>query len=78
MRNKKIGPAGIFAMRLGFVVLNLLAIWILAGVPEHLDQWWLYILAALGSSLSGLFLLGLTVQAETNPDNPSTRIGGGR
>lgn len=78
MRNKKIGPAGIFAMRLGFVLLNLLAIWILAGVPERLDQWWLYILAALGSSLSGLFLLGLTVQAETNPDNPSTRIGGGR
>ena len=78
MRNKNTGRARIFVMRLGFVVLNLLAIWILAGVPEHLDQWWLYILAALGSSLSGLVLLGLTVQAETNPDNPSTRIGGGR
>lgn len=78
MRNKKIGPAGIFAMRLGFVVLNLLAIWILAGVPEHLDQWWLYFLASAGSASIGLLLLGTAVEAESNPDNPSTRIGGGR
>lgn len=78
MRNKKAGRRPISALRLGFVALNLFAIWVLAGIPGHLDQWWLYILAAMGSSLSGLLLLGLTVQSEPDPDNPKTRIGGGR
>ena len=78
MRNKKANRFCSGAMRFGFVMFNFCAIWILAGVPEHLDQWWLYIMAAIGSSLSGLVLPGLAVQVESDPDNPSTRIVGGR
>ena len=78
MRNKNISAAGIFAMKLGFTAFGLLAIWILAGIPEHLDQWWLYFLASAGSASIGLLLLGTAVEAQSDPDNSATRIGGER
>lgn len=78
MRNKNISAAGVFALKLGFTVFGLLAIWILGGIAEHPGMWWLYALAAVGSAGIGVLLLGTAIEAESNPDNPSTRIGGGR
>lgn len=78
MKNNTIGRAGIFAMKLGFTFFGLLAIWILGGIAEHPGLWWLYALAAVGSASIGAVLLGTALEAESNPDNPSTRIGGGR
>lgn len=77
MRNKNISAAGVFALKLGFTAFGLLSIWILAGIPEHLDQWWLYFLASAGSASIGL-LLGTAVEAQSDPDNSATRIGGER
>ncbi len=78
MRNKNISAAGVFALKLGFTAFGLLAIWILAGIAEHPGLWWLYALAAVGSGCIGVVLLGTAVEAESNPDNPHTRIGGER
>ena len=78
MKNNTIGRAGIFAMKLGFTAFGLLSIWILGGIAEHPGLWWLYALAAVGSGCIGTALLGVAIEAESNPDNPSTRIGGGR
>lgn len=78
MKNNTIGRAGIFAMKLGFTAFGLLSIWILGGIAENPEMWWLYALAAVGSAGIGVVLLGTTLEAESNPDNPRTRIGGGR
>ena len=78
MKNNTIGRAGIFAMKLGFTAFGLLSIWILGGIAEHPGMWWLYALAAVGSGCICTALLGAALEAESNPDNPSTRIGGGR
>ena len=78
MKNNTIGRAGIFAMKLGFTAFGLLSIWILGGIAEHPGLWWLYALAAVGSGCIGTVLLGAALEAESNPDNPRTRIGGGR
>lgn len=78
MKNNTIGRAGIFAMKLGFTAFGLLSIWILGGIAEHPGMWWLYALAAVGSGCIGTVLLGAALEAESNPDNPRTRIGGGR
>lgn len=78
MRNNRMSATSIFILKLGFVLFGLLAIWILAGIPDHLDQWWLYLLAAVGSAFIGLLMLGTATKAERDPDNDATRIGGGR
>lgn len=78
MRNNRMSATSIFVLKLGFVLFGLLAIWILAGIVEHLDQWWLYLLAAAGSAFIGLLMLGTAAKAERDPDNDATRIGGRR
>lgn len=78
MRNNRMSATSIFILKLGFVLFGLLAVWIFAGIVEHLDQWWLYLLAAVGSAFIGLLTLGTAAKAERDPDNDATRIGGGR
>lgn len=78
MRNNRMSATSIFVLKLGFVLFGLLAVWIFAGIVEHLDQWWLYFLAAAGSASIGILMLGTAAEAETDPDNDATRIGGGR
>ena len=78
MRNNRMSATSIFVLKLGFVLFGLLAVWIFAGIVEHLDQWWLYLLAATGSAFIGLLMLGTAAKAERDPDNDDIRIGGGR
>lgn len=78
MQHLSIRKAGILLAKAAFLLCGLLAIWIFAGIVEHLDQWWLYLLAAAGSAFIGLLILDTAAKAEHDPDNDATRIGGGR
>lgn len=78
MKNNRMSATSIFILKLGFVLFGLLAVWIFAGIVEHLDQWWLYFLAAAGSASIGILMLGTAAEAERDPDNDATRIGGQR
>lgn len=59
-----IRKAGIFVSKLGICSLGGLAVWLICGIAEYPDVWWLYALAAFGSFALAMLCLGLTVQAE--------------
>lgn len=78
MRIKTFSPAGLMAMGVGVVGFFLFGFYALAGIGCNPNMWWLYILAFIGSeAISREFLRGWR-RLSKHPDNPRTRIGGGR
>lgn len=64
MKHLYIRKTGIFIGKLGICSLSGLAVWLICGIAEYPDVWWLYALAAFGSFALAALCLGLTVQAE--------------
>lgn len=64
MQHFYIRKIGIFIGKLAICSLTGLAVWLICGIAEYPDVWWLYALAAFGASALAALCLGLTVQAE--------------
>lgn len=59
-----IRKAALFGGKLCVVSLGGFGLWLLCGIAEYPDVWWLYALAAFGAFALATLCLGLTVQAE--------------
>lgn len=64
MKHLYIRKAVVMATRTVFAVAGLLAIWLMGGIAESPDIWWIYALASFGAGCAALLILGFSIGLE--------------